>query len=311
MNNNSRYLVCGSGAVGILVGTRLAEGAHDVTFLVRNLANQGPITLEDLARGLTVTIKSPRLFTEASLDGAFDVIFICGKTSDLEQICSVLLDHVHENSVIIPLQNGINMDKRTSQLLPRVTVLSGTLYANVSRTESTKATLLAEPRIILGASQQGWEDAHNVCSTLLGCHLQTRLSNEPEKEQWIKFVFLTAFSVITASTGETVGEIMSGVLKHDLFCAIDEGLEVARKVGGLRDTHSLRDLFISRLETQSKNIPGATSSLSLDVTQGKLGELEDLSGHLIHLGNEAGISLPTHGKHYRNIKQRILDSRRG
>lgn len=104
-----RYLILGTGALGGYFGGMLVKGGADVTFLVR------PARAAQLQRdGLTVrTQDSIELRTQVKtvqqgqLDGTYDVILLTCKAYDLAGAIDAIAPAIGEQSVIVPVLNGV------------------------------------------------------------------------------------------------------------------------------------------------------------------------------------------------------------
>jgi 2-dehydropantoate 2-reductase len=302
-----RYLICGRGAVGLLLGIRLLKAGHDVTFLTRASALHESVSLDDITRGTVETVHNPRSISRENLDGKYDVLFICSKTPDLGRICALLPEVMLPSSIVVPFQNGLHMDRRVADLLGFGIVLSGTIYTNVSRVGTNTAKLVGGPNVVLGVrDQRNREYVIRIANTLCDAEIPTVVSSQVDTEQWKKFISLCAFSIITASSGKNVGQVMSDAnLRQDLFDAVDEGLLVAQAFEALINIEGLRDHIRTRFQHQAVANSEASSSLSVDVAAGSIGELQDLSGCLIRLAESRGLGVPTHIRHYRRIIEGI------
>src|SRR5258708_33919298 len=103
-----RYLVLGAGALGGYFGGMLLKGGADVTFLVR------PKRADQLQRdGLVVKAQDGEIRTPAKtiqqdqLQGTYDVILLCCKAYDLNSAMAAIAPAMGDQSVILPLLNGI------------------------------------------------------------------------------------------------------------------------------------------------------------------------------------------------------------
>ena len=104
-----RYLVLGAGALGGYFGGMLIKGGADVTFLVR------PKRAAQLQRdGLVVKLQDGSEFCtkvktveQGQLSGTYDVILLSCKAYDLDGAMDALAPAMTEESVIVPVLNGV------------------------------------------------------------------------------------------------------------------------------------------------------------------------------------------------------------
>jgi len=307
VDDEKTYLICGLGAVGILLGVRLLKAGYDVTFLTKTSAPLDTISLDDTRERCLITVQGIRSISRENLSGKYDVVFPCSKTPDLDGMCAVLPAVMSASSIVIPIQNGLNIDRRVGNRLQIGTVLSGTIYTNVTRVNSTTAKLVGEPHVVLGfREERNKKHAVRLADALSKAGVPSGISGDVDIEQWKKFISLTAFSLITASSRKTIGEIMSDVsLRHNLSQAVDEGCRVAKACNVLIDTDHISEEIRARFHRQARDNSEARSSLSFDVEAGRRGELDDLSGYLIKLAQNHQVSVPTHTRFYEHIIEGI------
>jgi 2-dehydropantoate 2-reductase len=104
-----RYLILGAGALGGYFGGMLVKGGADVTFLVR------PARAAQLRRdGLIVKTQDGvelrtqvRTVQQGQLDGTYDVVLLSCKAYDLGGAMDAIAPAMGEQSVIVPVLNGV------------------------------------------------------------------------------------------------------------------------------------------------------------------------------------------------------------
>jgi len=130
-----RYMVLGAGALGGYFGGMLIKGGADVTFLVR------PKRAAQLQRdGLIVKLQDGgelrtkvRTVQQGQLNGTYDVILLSCKAYDLDGAMEALAPAMTEQSVVVPVLNGVRhidvLTKRFGQarLLGGLTTINAAL----------------------------------------------------------------------------------------------------------------------------------------------------------------------------------------
>jgi 2-dehydropantoate 2-reductase len=115
-----RILVYGAGGVGVFFGALLARAGHDVHFVARGAH------LEALrSRGLRITsnligdVEVPRVsvYPRAADSGPADLVLVCVKTHQTDSILDDLAAVVGDDTVVMPLQNGVESDEPTGSVL--------------------------------------------------------------------------------------------------------------------------------------------------------------------------------------------------
>jgi len=129
-----RYLVLGAGAIGGYFGGMLLKGGADVTFLVRpgragQLKRDGLIIKMQDGGELRTQIRTVQ---QGQLDGTYDVVLLTCKSYDLDDAMDAIAPAVGEQSVIVPVLNGVrHIDVLTAKFGPR-RVLGGLTTINAA-----------------------------------------------------------------------------------------------------------------------------------------------------------------------------------
>jgi 2-dehydropantoate 2-reductase len=129
-----RFLILGAGALGGYFGGMLIKAGADVTFLVR------PARAAQLRRdGLVVKTQDGgelrtqvRAVQQSQLDGTYDVVLLSCKAYDLDGAMDAIAPAVGEQSVIVPVLNGVrHIDVLTDRFGPG-RVLGGLTVINAA-----------------------------------------------------------------------------------------------------------------------------------------------------------------------------------
>lgn len=104
-----KVLVLGAGGIGGYFGGRLVESGVDVTFLVRErrykqLQERG-LRIQSIHGDLL--LEQPQLIQAGEEAGPFDVVLLSNKAYTLEESVNAIAPYVGEDTVVIPLLNGI------------------------------------------------------------------------------------------------------------------------------------------------------------------------------------------------------------
>src|ERR1700692_3824769 len=104
-----RYLVLGAGALGGYFGGMLLKGGADVTFLVRparaaQLRRDGLVVKTQDGGELRIQAKT---IQQDQLQGTYDVVLLCCKAYELDGAMAAIAPAMGDQSVILPLLNGV------------------------------------------------------------------------------------------------------------------------------------------------------------------------------------------------------------
>jgi 2-dehydropantoate 2-reductase len=275
-----RILVVGAGAIGGYFGARLAAVGRDVTFLVR------PKRADQLASGGLfvrspkgdVKIAAPKVVTEATLRGPYDLVFLSCKSFDLEGAMSSFAPAVGPETAILPMLNGLgHIDALRKRFGPGA-VLGGQCQIST--------TLDAEGRVIhlndqhtmsygeLDGSRSGRIEA--VSGDFSGANFDSHLSLTVLQDMWEKWTFIATMAGITCLMRAALGDIAKAGGTPTALALFEECYVIAAKNG-----HEPRAVVGERVR-KTLMAPGSTLTASMlrDVESHRKTEHEHVLGDL-------------------------------
>ena len=289
-----RIAVIGVGGVGGYFGGRLAHGGADVVFIARGA------TLEALrTRGLRVDsikgdfiVERPNATDDPASVGKVDAVFVTVKTWQVPAAAGTLKPMVGNDTMVVPLENGIDAPEQLANVLGREHVLGG-LCGIVSFIAAPGHIrhIGAEPFVMFGELDNRRstrvERLREVCAA---AGLQADIPPDIHHALWSKFVFIAPMSGIGAATRVPVGVWRSMLETRQLATsAIREMVSVALAQGVDLGGEAAVDRTLARYDGLP---PDATSSLQRDLMEGRPSELDAQLGAVVRLGRAAGVATP-------------------
>jgi 2-dehydropantoate 2-reductase len=205
-----QIVILGAGGIGGYVGGRLVESGADVTFLVRPARKQH---LDQ--KGLR--IESPfgdfsarvRAVTPDDQPGSADVVLLTCKAYDLDDAIETIKPVVGENTVVLPLLNGMAHIDRLNQKFGRKRVFGGLAAMSVTLSADGVVRHFGEWRFVTFGEQDGSFSPRALAlkALLNRTSLVVTLSDNVMQAMWEKAVFLTTFAGMTCLMRANVGEI--------------------------------------------------------------------------------------------------------
>ncbi|MDA8441064.1 MAG: ketopantoate reductase family protein [Peptococcaceae bacterium] len=289
-----RIVVIGAGAVGGYFGGRLAEAGLDVTFLVR-----APKAAKLRKDGLV--IKSPsgdlnltqvRLAVEAQAIEGCELVLVAVKSYQLNAAMPQIITLANSGAKILPLLNGVEHYELLRSAVGAENVLGGlcqivsTLDAegNIQHTSAvhsmTFGPTLPSQVDFCAELKQAWSNVKFAC----------KLSDDIWVDIWAKYAFITAFSGVTTASRLSIDKILAVTATKDIYYrSLQEMWQLARVSSAV-----LPDDYVNtNVETVSKNLQGATSSMHQDLRKGLTLEVESLQGAALRLAAQSDLELPT------------------
>jgi len=300
-----RIAVVGAGGVGgYLAGKMLKAGLADVTLFARGphleaIRDKG-LEVRDVDETFTV---SPR--TEPPAEGeCFDAVFLAVKQYDFAAACERIAPYVGEETVIVPLANGVGHREVIEGYLPKGVVCDGCVYV-ISHIQAPGIIRKKSPGFYLIFGREEITVGMEQLATLLQeSGLKTKLTPDARYACWKKYLFIALFATLT-SYYEMPMERLYREHRDEVEALLKEIRAVANAMGV-----PIGDEDIAKVRQQAENLPpNSKTSMQLDFEAGKRTELETLSGYIVHAGEKLGIETPLMRRYYDALREREAASR--
>ena len=288
-----RIAVVGAGGTGGYFGGLLARAGDDVTFIARGAH------LETLrARGLTLESSLAGTFTvpvQATDDprgvGPVDLILFCVKTYDTDAAAASVRPLIQPETTLLSLQNGVDNEERIARLSGHPSGLGAVAYVvSAIKSPGLVAQTAGPGKIVLG-ELGGGESARTerLRDALQRAGIAAEVHPDIRAVLWQKFLFICAFSGVTALTRLPIGTVLADPATRELFRGTSQEVEAVVRAGGI----GLPDDCVEQaLATASAVEPWGRGSLYGDLAGGRRLELEGLNGEVVRRGGELGIETP-------------------
>lgn len=304
-----RIAIFGAGAIGGLLGVKLAQGGADVTFIAR-----GPHLKAMQANGVVLhsggeTIRvHPRCVGSAAEAGRQDYVVVTLKAHSLPGAAADIAQMMDDRSALVTAVNGIpywyfhgvggpfdgrrveSVDPggRLSAALPPSRVIGCVVYPAAEVHEPGVITHTYGDRFSLGEPDGSRSERIEALSrVLIGAGLKAPIRPKIRDEIWVKLWGNLCFNPLSALTGATL-DIITG--RPDLRAICRAMMGEAQAVG-----EALGIRFAISLE---KRIDGAAevgvhkTSMLQDLEHGRPMEIDALLGAVVELGALVGHGMP-------------------
>jgi 2-dehydropantoate 2-reductase len=306
-----KIAIAGIGAIGSIVGGRLAASGRDVLLIEPSWREHAETMKRD---GLVLTdssgeqrIKVDVMMVDElpGLKQKIDVLFITVKSNDTLSVLNLVLPHLSDNSVVMSLQNGINEDI-IIPVVGRERTAAGVCYTG-GRVLKPGYASVHEGYFVIGELDGRRTGRIEKLAQVLGAVKRTEISSNIMAERWSKLAQVTMSVPVACITGLYLGEVFHNLEAHRLMAgAMHETLAVAAAAGypleGIIGI-SFADLGrlargpasdISRLlEAAGDHFPpGAIDAMTGDIRNGLKLEIDYTNGHVVSRGKELGVPTP-------------------
>ena len=306
-----RICIVGAGAIGGLVGARLAAAGETVSVLARG-ANLEAIS----ARGLTVIepdgtqLRAPVAAASADTGslGPQDVIVLALKAHQLAGIARHLEALYDPDTVVVPMQNGVpwwffqrfpgqyeglrlqtlDPDGVLESCIPAQRIVASIAYPAAERLEPGVIKLIEGDRFPLGELDGERTDRVNaIAAAFSGAGFKSRVLTDVRSHLWIKAWGNLAFNPISALTRATLAEICADPATRSLAATVmQEAADIADKLG-LRLRLSIEQRIAGAAEVGEHK-----TSMLQDVEAGRELEVDPLIGSFVELGRVTDTPMP-------------------
>jgi 2-dehydropantoate 2-reductase len=306
----------GAGGVGGYYGGLLALRGHEVTFVARgpHLAAMRERGLELRDRGEaslvrpTSAVESPAEAASASRAASFDLVLFTVKTYDTGSAAATLPAAVGPNTVVLPLQNGVDSIDQLSAAVGAGYVLGGTTQIGARVVEPGVVERFSPfCEIVLGEPSGGLsERAERIAAALREVGVEATASLNVQRAVWEKFMMLAPMACLNSAcrvaTGQVRGTPETGAL---YFALMDEVVSVGRASGvelPPESVEAMRAFYLGLPDTH-------TTSMQRDYEDQRRVELESLAGTVVRRGRALGVPTPGFDALYAILKVRALSFR--
>jgi 2-dehydropantoate 2-reductase len=316
--------VVGAGAMGGLIGARLAFAGEQVTLLdldpVLSAIERDGLRLVE-ADGTTRTTRAVRLARSGMEAGVQDLVLLAVKAHQLSEVAAELPALSGPNTLFITLQNGLpwwyfqrhggalegrriaclDPDGALEKHLPPERLLGCVAYPAAEVLSPGMIRHVEGDRFPLGELHGGGTDrAEAVVQVFARAGFRARVLEDIRAELWLKAVGSAAFNPLSAVSGRTLAEICAAADTRDrAFRLMTEAQQVAAALGV-----TLRVPLERRLEGAAAVGHHKTSMLQ-DLEAGRRLELDAVVLAVIELGQLTGVPTPELERVY--VEARALD----
>jgi 2-dehydropantoate 2-reductase len=298
-----KIAVVGLGGVGGYFGGKLARKyagspEHTVVFIARgeHLAaiRRDGLLLKTVEGECRVT---PDLATDRAADaGHCDLVLFCVKEYGLEAAAAGLGPLLHDNTIILPVLNGVDIAERLRSIIPRGVVLSGCVYISAFIEAPGVVCQVGGTCQLVFGPDDGKSDAYLPLQALLKqAGIKAELSQDIAVPLWTKYLFVSPMAGVTSLMGQCFGDVMADakgwVMARGLMVEVER---LARAKG----INLPPDSVERGIATVERFPPATKSSMQLDFERGRRTELELFIGFAIRAGRSLGVPMPLHEELY-------------
>jgi 2-dehydropantoate 2-reductase len=299
-----RIAIFGSGGVGGYFGGRLAQAGYDVTFIARgeHLAAMRESGLRVDSVVGDFVLDKVQVTDDPKQVGKVDFVICAVKAWQVAAAAKNMIPMIGPDTLIIPLQNGLDASEDLSGSLGAEAVLGGlcaliAFQAGAGHIKHNGANPLIQFNRLDGQADlrvNQLSEAFNHCSGV-----KSSIPGDVNVAIWLKFLLISPWSGLGAVSQAPIGVLLKLVETRQLL--IDSIQEIYQL--GLAQGVNLPGDSIQRTLNILESLPESSkASMQKDMANGKPSELDQQNGAIVRLGKVLDIDTP--------INRFILDSLR-
>jgi 2-dehydropantoate 2-reductase len=306
-----RIAVLGAGANGASIGADMARAGLDVTFIDQWVEHIEAIR----AHGLTVELPETSHTTEiptyhlsqvAEMKDPFDLVFLSTKTYDTRWSVELIKPLLHEQSVVVGLQNGMTIDDVADIVGPERSIgavlgIAANMFTpgKVIRQVAPKDTWFT-----VGTLNGSVTPQLEAVAAALSTSGVTEISTDIRASKWMKLIAnipemlpsaILGVPLLAAVQQQDMRRVMDAVSREAYRLAKDAGIKMLPIFGKTEndvpdsDQYAL-DLLDAVLESFS--LPDTRVAVLQDWDKGRRAELDGFNGYIVELRKRLGGEAP-------------------
>lgn len=288
------YAVLGAGALGGLYGGLLANSGLQVHFLVRgdydHMRTQGLRVETPLG---DFNLPSPSVFAAAGDMPQVDVVIVAWKATSNSALKAVLEKLCHSETIVLVLQNGLNVERDAAAVVGADRVLGGCCFLCSNKIGPGHIKHLDFGRIVFGEFGPKFSGKiTNRMDAIVADFQKAGINIQPAADlntvRWNKLAWNIPFNGLSVVLNSDTSRIMDCEASSQLVEAIM--LEVQQAAG--RCGAVVEDSQIQKMLTDTKKMVPYDSSMLLDYRAKRPMEVEAIFGNPLRAAQAAGYTAP-------------------
>jgi 2-dehydropantoate 2-reductase len=310
-----KFAVIGLGAVGSIIGGLLTRSNQETLLIgketqIKELKKNG-LKIKGISKK-PVVVKKLNVTSDYSKLKEIDVIFICVKSQDTEELSKSISKYLKKSSVIVSLQNGV----KNKQIISEITnhqCIAGIVLFNSIYLKAGSVNLTYNGGIVL---EKLGESTEKISSFLTNAGFKVTLVDNILGYQYSKLIVNLQIAV-TALTGQTIKESITNKYSREILVkTMNEGIEIVNKSGikleRLPDIDPIK--IVKRMQNLNKFLLAlgsrfmgikqeARNSMWQSLRRGRPTEIDYINGEIVSLAKKNNLTAPINSRLVELIKE--------
>ncbi|MBN2403147.1 MAG: 2-dehydropantoate 2-reductase [Spirochaetes bacterium] len=232
-----------------------------------------------------------------------DLCLVCVKSYDLKNVIMQLKEKISDNTMILPLLNGVDIYERIKSIISNGAVFPSCVYVGTHIERPGKVTQRGGACTIhFGKDPANDYVGEQIFDLLKKANIKYNWTDNPYTEIWTKFVFIASYGLVTANFNKTIGETMqSEELSEYVKSIMQEIVNIANKKNIILPQSIIDDSY-----HKGGNFPfelKTSFQRDFEITD-KPDERDLFGGSVIRMGEELGVPVKTTQLIYNSLQEK-------
>lgn len=291
----------GAGSVGSMLISYMYQADKEHFYLLAK--GDRAVRLAEKGVSINECTMKPMVYSDRSQNVSLDLLIIAVKNYSLDVVMEEIKDLITDDTIILPLQNGITATDRLQNAFPHNRVLYGIILRTDAHRTGHKVYFTTSGEMQIGYADNTVvaPEVQEVYEALKATGINVRIYKDMRRTQWRKWLLNTGASQAAVEVGVECGyfEQVDEIMELMKLC-MDEILELA-KAEKVNITEEDRDEILELLKHYP---PHKKMSMLQDLEAGRPIEIDEYAGVVVELGKKHGIPTPVNTVIYLAIKAR-------
>ncbi|KJY82265.1 2-dehydropantoate 2-reductase [Vibrio galatheae] len=284
--------IVGPGAIGSLWAIKLKTAGHNVSLWS---------TSSEKILALQLGDQPAQQFSNRNLSEIkhADLILVTVKAWQVEQALSPLIAHIHHDTILVLMHNGMGTAESLQSLLPKNPLVLATTTHGAFKPSKQSVVHTGKGQTQLGGYNQSGSQCSFLESVFNHALPDTHWNPKIDHALWIKLAINCAINPLTAINQITNGQLTSQPYPAVISQVLDEVYLILRAEQIAISRDELGQTVDHVIAATAKN----HSSMQQDIFHHRPSEIDFITGYLLQCAKSHGISLPKNLELYQAIKQ--------
>ena len=284
------YAIVGTGAIGGFYGSKLAHGGREVHFLMHNdyqFVKEHGMQVDSCDGSFH--LDHVNVYQHTADMPKCDVVIVGLKTTNNHLLPQLLTPLLHQDTVVVLIQNGIGVEADVQQMFPDVQLVAGLAFICSAKTEPGRVNHQCYGSINL-ANYSCRDEA--VFAAILNDFVDAGIqagSVPYDEARWKKAVWNMPFNGMTVALNTQTDLLLKNPATRQLIRDLMGEVVGAARHQGIT---GLDESFIEKMIDMTDHMTPYSPSMKLDFDFHREMEIHYLYSRPIQLAREAGYPMP-------------------